>query len=165
MAFPVSMFRQVVVIEVIDDAQRYSLLTPEELSNLFESKKSKEPEKSGGIFSVFNSTNSAAYEVLKKQILCCPKNSIVGLDVTANENDGVVPRIYYPFFQSHFFQTQEKMKKSCYLSHHQRQCVKDTGCLGSAFPAMRRTLISLMLTALNHLLISRNRLLKKEGQK
>tara|TARA_B100000131_G_scaffold316443_1_gene356541 strand:+ start:4345 stop:6087 length:1743 start_codon:yes stop_codon:yes gene_type:complete len=102
MAFPVSMFRQVVVIEVIDDAQRYSLLTPEELSSLFESKKSKEPEKSGGIFSVFNSTKSAAYEVLKKQILCCPKNSIVGLDVTANENDGVVPRIYYPFFQSHF---------------------------------------------------------------
>jgi len=102
MTFSVSMFRQIVVMEVIDDAERYSLLSPEDLASLFEPKVKKEPGKSGGIFSVFETTKSAAYENLKKQILCAPKNSIVGLDVTANENDGVIPRLYYPFFQSHF---------------------------------------------------------------
>jgi len=35
MTFSVSMFRQIVVMEVIDDAERYSLLSPEDLASLF----------------------------------------------------------------------------------------------------------------------------------
>ena len=103
-------FQQVLVLDVIDNAERLTILDLDEKKrpeflNLFKSKKdTPEPGPERGPYVLRNAPGEFdELKELRRQIKVAPRNSIIGIDITPNNPTSKKPALYYPFFQSHIF--------------------------------------------------------------